>query len=30
MKVVILVIVCLFAGFVVGRQTIKDKVITKL
>ena len=29
MKSIVLVIVCLFIGFVVGRQTIKEKVITK-
>ena len=29
MKSIVLVIVCLFIGFVVGRQTIQEKVITK-
>lgn len=29
MKSIVLVIVCLFIGFVVGRQTIKEKMITK-
>lgn len=29
MKYTVLVIVCLFIGFVVGRQTIKEKVITR-
>lgn len=30
MKNIILVIVCLFIGFVVGRQTTREKVITEL
>ena len=29
MKYILLIIVCLFIGFVVGRQTIQEKVITK-
>lgn len=29
MKYIVLVIVCLFIGFIAGRQTIKEKVITK-
>lgn len=29
MKYIVLVIACLFIGFIAGRQTIKEKVITK-